>query len=250
LVELLVVIVLLAILAALLLPALVRAKEGGRSAVCRGNLRQLELGMLMYADDGGDLLPWAGDVDRNLPPDWVWGGQPSQETTNPRHWARPPRDFGHHAEAGAVFPYVTSLPRVLPRPGQNHTDWYTNSFAVYQCPSTGLIGRALRVNYSMNGAIDGQGSPPDGYPPQGVRLSSVVNPAKKFLLLQEDPRTMHNASVQPTGGSALRGDFVKHNGKMNFGFVDGHVESMRDRVIKALFRNPQSVGQYFYPYQH
>jgi prepilin-type N-terminal cleavage/methylation domain-containing protein len=51
LVELLVVIAIIAILAALLLPALSRAKESSQSAKCRGNIRQLLLGTLMYVDD-------------------------------------------------------------------------------------------------------------------------------------------------------------------------------------------------------
>jgi prepilin-type processing-associated H-X9-DG protein len=101
----------------------------------------------------------------------------------------------------------------------------------------------------MNGAIDGVGQPPDGYPPKGVRSTAVLNPAKKFLLLQEDPKTMHNASVQPYGGSASGGQFVLHNGRMNFGFVDGHVESLRDRVVKAILRDARSAGPYFFPYQ-
>jgi prepilin-type N-terminal cleavage/methylation domain-containing protein/prepilin-type processing-associated H-X9-DG protein len=51
LIELLVVIAIIAILAALLLPALARAKEKGKRAVCLGNLHQMALGIMMYAED-------------------------------------------------------------------------------------------------------------------------------------------------------------------------------------------------------
>jgi prepilin-type N-terminal cleavage/methylation domain-containing protein/prepilin-type processing-associated H-X9-DG protein len=51
LIELLVVIAIIAILAALLLPALSRAKEKGKRAVCLGNLHQMALGIMMYAED-------------------------------------------------------------------------------------------------------------------------------------------------------------------------------------------------------
>ena len=50
LVELLVVIAIIGLLVALLLPALARAREAAREAVCKSNLRQIGLGMHMFAD--------------------------------------------------------------------------------------------------------------------------------------------------------------------------------------------------------
>src|SRR5439155_17497505 len=58
LIELLVVIAIIAILAAMLFPALNKGKEGTKAISCMNNLRQLMLGWIMFADDnGGTLTP-------------------------------------------------------------------------------------------------------------------------------------------------------------------------------------------------
>ena len=71
LIELLVVIAIIAILVALLLPALAGAKEQGRRTSCRNNMRQLILGVVMYGDDNEQVLPTGasnmGPQDDHLP---------------------------------------------------------------------------------------------------------------------------------------------------------------------------------------
>lgn len=67
LIELLVVIALLGILAALLFPALARAKEAGRATACRNNLRQIGVAATVYAGDAGrfpSMVEWLYPVTR------------------------------------------------------------------------------------------------------------------------------------------------------------------------------------------
>jgi len=56
LIELLVVIAIIAILAAMLLPALSRAREKGKRSLCVNNLRQIAIGMTLYAGDNADRV--------------------------------------------------------------------------------------------------------------------------------------------------------------------------------------------------
>ena len=69
--ELLVVLAIIAILAALLMPAVTRAKESSRGAACISNLRQIGLALQLYVDENQQRLPVMRDrtsvTDTNVP---------------------------------------------------------------------------------------------------------------------------------------------------------------------------------------
>ena len=248
LIELLVVIAVIAILAGMLLPALSKAKEGARSTVCKSNLRQLAIGSLVYAEDSQGHLCWPGLADRgNTNPryaaDWVSGGQAQRADTNDKtKWRLP--GYGFHAEAGSLFPYVMSRPRL------RYSEAFKDSFPVYQCPSTGPQGKALRVTFSMNGLLDPAAPVGDGgtgVGPKGTQLNGVRHPSKKLLFVNEDPQTMHNAAFHP-GGSAATGRFVVHNGRVNVVFLDAHAEALRDRRVREI-QQPEFEDELFHPYR-
>ncbi|MDB6017215.1 MAG: N-terminal cleavage protein [Pedosphaera sp.] len=87
LIELLVVIAIIAILAALLLPALSSAKQRAWATQCKSNLRQVGLGMTMYADDFNGLYPISGAAI-------AWDG--IDPSTHSQSWMQ------------QLFPYVKS----------------------------------------------------------------------------------------------------------------------------------------------
>jgi prepilin-type N-terminal cleavage/methylation domain-containing protein len=62
LIELLVVIAIIGILAALLLPALGRARDRAKRSACLNNLKQIDVAVLMYANDNSQTLPDEADA--------------------------------------------------------------------------------------------------------------------------------------------------------------------------------------------
>jgi len=72
LIELLVVIAIIAILAAILFPVFAQAREKARQTSCLSNVRQLGMGMLMYAQDYDELSPTTAHDVENIDDLYPW----------------------------------------------------------------------------------------------------------------------------------------------------------------------------------
>jgi type II secretory pathway pseudopilin PulG len=104
LVELLVVISIIALLAALLLPALSKAKEAGKSITCIGNLKQLGLAMLSYTDDNNGTFPDFGTTAQGSCWDYKIAVYLNYSTTSTTS-----RSAIYHCPAGIVSPAATNI---------------------------------------------------------------------------------------------------------------------------------------------
>ncbi len=163
LIEPLVVIAIIAILMAILLPALKRAREQGQRAVCLSDVKQLALAWILYADQNDDKVvsseaggawksqygdPWVGVTWSNT---WATGGQ------------LPEPDQIKGIETGALWPYVKQR-------------------KLYKCPS-GYRGELL--TYAMMIASNGRSV--DGSPVFKKRIL-VPQPAERLLFIDEGLR--------------------------------------------------------------
>ena len=221
LIELLVVIAIIALLMAMLMPALNRAREQGRRAVCLNHLKTLTLGWMMYADENDDRIVngeayWAPTAEPAAP---VPSSGPHK---GERYWVgndcgqgeQRPLDIQKQAiRAGALFPYCAAE-------------------KVYRCP-TGVRGemRTYSTGYGMNGCFDATGTYTGN---RGVRVGRTVlmvkrrseitvpAPAYRLVFLDEGRITPDSYAIHYTTPRWWDPPFVRHGDGTNVSFADGH----------------------------
>jgi prepilin-type N-terminal cleavage/methylation domain-containing protein len=133
LIELLVVIAVIAVLMAILLPALNRAREQGKRAACLNNVKQMALAWNVYADDNdGRIVNANTSVDGNATP----GAGYNRDETCWVYWPgddRPLQERLDGIRRGLIYPYC---------PNEK----------IYKCP-TGVRGEV--VTYAIPDAMNG-----------------------------------------------------------------------------------------------
>ncbi len=202
LIELLVVISIIAILAAMLLPALSKARVMARSTACTNQQRQLGVGFMQYVTDYNDWLPWGYDGSNKY--------------------------FGsdvivHFRWFDALIPYL-NIPPKFSSNGYSYirTDLIGTSRGalIIACPEAYLLYPKNVVIYGENKAVLGSGAAPSLYPCR--RLSKIrIN----RIMLWDGAI---NAALYDSGWPALmdKGRYY-HNGKAGFLFTDGSARMMK-----------------------
>lgn len=237
LVELLVVICIIAVLMAMLLPALARARKSALRAACASNLRQVVVGLIGYAGEHKGRFPAPAMSWFPQKEDWI-------------HW-EPTRDI----RDSRLLPYLGNNPKVLECP-----------MGVPQRPPTrGPFSTfpPYPFSYSLNVRITGFSMTGDFTRPEwGLKITQIPRASQIILALEEDTVGINDGAWWTGAGDLVSGlpDLVSvlhdgnqeffpgvifggqypYAGRGNIGFVDGHVEFL----ARAEMRWPRHYDPY------
>ncbi|MBI3946557.1 MAG: type II secretion system protein [Armatimonadetes bacterium] len=218
LVELLVVIAVIAILAAMLFPVFSRAREKARQANCLSNLKQLGLGVQMYAQDY-EAYPLASSPSSQVPRT-RWADHIYPYVKNERMFVCPSatagaaltsKGFAHNASAkyggyGYNFQYLGNariLPPNLP---------FAAADAMITVPAETIAIADTLGALNTNGAITGEGV-------------YVVDPPLPSSRGSGSASGYYAATSFAWGGRSLPAE--RHSEMVTVAFCDGHAKAMK-----------------------
>jgi len=202
LIELLVVVAIIALLMAILIPALQSAREHGKRAVCLSNLRQLTLAWIIYADEneGKICTAWVGRPDS-----WVrMAGRNASEARQIEAM-----------ETGVLFPYVKNL-------------------KLYKCP-TGVRGEM--VTYSIVGSMWGSSTPVSGGHPEELCVENrlqIQRPGERIVFVDEGKWPGSPWGVWHDKPMWWDIPTIRHSDGTDWSFADGHSEYYKWRDSRTM----------------
>jgi prepilin-type N-terminal cleavage/methylation domain-containing protein/prepilin-type processing-associated H-X9-DG protein len=213
LIELLVVIAIIGILAAMLLPALNKAREKANAVSCIGNLHQWGIALGMYCDDYHDYIPYLGGQ-----------GVPIDQSYNLPGWFN---SLSPYISTPPLKDLYLSTPKRIPLPGQK---------SIFICPSVrpgDINGQGTDVGnpyygYQMNRVATGALA---ACPDYLFKRGSAVFPSQTVFMCDSD-----NSGYPFTDGGFLAAvNPGRHSNGANFLFLDQHVEWLSRNVYNDGF---------------
>lgn len=219
--ELLVVVALLALGAAVLFPALAKTAPGSDTTRCLNNLRQVAYGTLMYTSENLDTFPALASRSTYgfHPDDWIyWRG-----TLSNYPLSKSPVAVGFSGNISNLFRCPADRDDT-DRIATTGPDPYYYSYSI---TGFGTIGPTNLGIASVVDSFSGRLYP--------FKISQVKRPAGKIMFAEEqvsykpgEASNMHGTLINdghwiPDGADALT---ARHNGMANIAFSDGHVLSV------------------------
>ena len=252
LIELLVVIAIIAILAAMLLPSLSRAKLKAQGIQCMSNHRQLTMAWRMYVEDNRDLLPYA-TADAGTKADYSWvQGLLDFDPGNRSNWdinqdiVRSPL-WVYSGKSPGIWKCPADFSRIRTADGQTRPRVRTMSMSIW-------VGGWGRNGGSWEGT-DAGCSGPEWRVYHKMQNMTDPGPSKTWVLVdaREDRINFGNNFTDMTGYPNSPGSWrfhwdypgSYHNRAAGFSFADGHAEIKRwqdDRTVPPIKKDATLFG--------